>query len=392
MSAATARPEPADLLARRRQAIEVSGWGTPFHFVQLRNACFWVYLAMVASGAWYAIHSVAPTAGVFAAAYTATVLSTGAFALLFLLFLHWADRFERTPGGLVVAAFVVGGFGATFAIAITGNAALGSLYTKTFGQVWAVDWDAGLSAPFVEETAKGAGFLLLMGLAPIVVRTAYDGLMVGAYVGLGFQILEDMLYSQNSAREHFGADQVDSVLSTFGIRALTGVPSHALYTALFSAGLVYVIGTVAQPRRLGRGIALMLAAVVAHGVWDSMSAITGGSFLIFVLMIAVTAFSVAALFVAIRWGAGREHSYLHDILAPEVAAGVITEEELTALTGSRRQRRAAVRAHRASTGRRAQRHVLHAARDLAEDLAEAGGAETVEVGHSRAEVSRLRGR
>lgn len=164
----------SDELTRRQDAIALSGWGAPFRFVQPQNACFWVYLAVVGAGAWHLVSSVSGTASVFAQANIAAVLSSGAFAIVFLLFLHWADRWERTPGLLAVAAFVVGGVGATAAIAITGNAAMMSLYTKLFGQAWAQDWKAGLTAPFVEETAKGAGFLLLMGLAPVVIRTVYD--------------------------------------------------------------------------------------------------------------------------------------------------------------------------------------------------------------------------
>ena len=120
---------------------------------------------------------------------------------MFLLFLRWADRWERTPGGLAIAAFLAGGFGAAFAIALPGNAAMMSLYAKLFGQPFADDWKAGLTAPFVEETAKGAAFLLVMGLAPVVVRTVYDGLIVGAYTGLGFQVIEDMLYGRTRRPE-----------------------------------------------------------------------------------------------------------------------------------------------------------------------------------------------
>ena len=75
-----------------------------------------------------------------------------------------------------------------------------------------------------------------MGLAPVVIRTASDGLIVGAYVGLGFQILEDVFYAQNAAFAQFGANQSEAVLHIFVLRAVTGIPSHALYTALFGAG------------------------------------------------------------------------------------------------------------------------------------------------------------
>lgn len=380
-----------DELARPAVAIEASGWGARFQFVQPHNACFWVYLAMVAAGLWHLIPAVATTAGLFAEANITAVITSGLFAVVFLLFLHWADRWERTPGTLAVAAFVIGGIGATWAIAVTGNAAMMSLYAKLIGQAWAQDWKAGLTAPFVEESAKGVGFLLLLGLAPVVIRTVYDGLIVGAYVGLGFQVVEDMLYGQNTAAAHFGADQARSVLDTFITRALTGVASHALYTALFAARLDYLIGTPAQPRRVGRGIALMVAALVIHGVWDSAAAIAAGTGLAIVILLVTTVGAVVALFVAIRLGASRERHFMRDILAPEVTDETITDAELAAVSGFRKQRRAAVRGRPQGTGRHREKHVLRAIRDLATDLAAAGGTETPDVAHARAEIARLRG-
>ena len=380
----------AAALQRRRDAIEVSGWGARFHFVQPHNACFWVYLALVASGFWYVVTAVQATRGAFDEAYATALVTSGVFCAAFLAFLHWSDRWERTPASLALAGFVGGGIAAPFAIAITGNSAIMSIYTKVFGQAWATDWQAGLTAPFVEETSKGAIFLLMMGLAPVVIRTVSDGLIVGAYVGLGFQILEDIFYAQNSAFEQFGAHQSEAVLGTFVLRAVTGIPSHALYTALFGAGLIYLLGTPAQPRRIGRGLALVAAAMVLHGVWDSAAAIGGPVFVIGVLF-ATMVFCLVILRVAIRWAGRRERVFMHDIMAPEVEAGTITPAELEALTGHRRERRTAVKARPSGVSRRREKHVLRAARDLAEDLAEAGGETTPAVEHSRAEIARLRG-
>ena len=185
----------------------------------------------------------------------------------------------------------------------------------------------------MEETAKGAIFLLLMGLAPVVIRTVSDGLIVGAYVGLGFQILEDVLYAQNSAFAQFGAHQSDAVLGNFVVRAVTGIPSHALYTALFAAGLIYLIGTPAQPRRIVPGLVLVLTPVLIHGIWDSAAALGGETFGVLILL-ADTIFSVAAILVAIRWAGRRERTFMHDIMAPEVTAGTITQAEFDALTRS----------------------------------------------------------
>lgn len=391
----TATVDDEELLQRRRAAIEESGWGASFHLLQPRNLCLWVYLLLLVLGAHQLYRQVAPTAGVFAEANLAAVGSASAFCLLFLLFLHHADRYERTPARLAVAAFVGGGIGAPWAMALPGNAAMMDLYAKTFGQAWATDWRAGLTAPFVEETAKAAVFVLLLGLAPVVIRTVYDGLIVGALVGLGFQVLEDMLYGQNSAYQHFGIDQVDSVLHTFVLRSASGVASHAMYTALFAAGIVYLVGTAAQPRRVGRGLVLMLSAMVVHGTWDSMAALADGNgVVVSALMLLITASSIAVLLVALRWGSHRERSYLDDVLAPEVVRGVVTDLELAALTGERahrrRDRRAAVKGRGAGMSRRREKHVLAAALDLAHDLCDSHGGESDAVSRSRNEIQRLR--
>ena len=47
----------------------------------------------------------------------------------------------------------------------------------------------------MEETAKAAGFVLLIVMAPRLIRTTFDGLVVGHVIGLGFQVFEDWLYT-----------------------------------------------------------------------------------------------------------------------------------------------------------------------------------------------------
>ncbi|WP_046772577.1 hypothetical protein [Jiangella alkaliphila] len=80
------------------------------------------------------------------------------------------------------------------------------------------------------------------------------------------------------------------------------------------------------------------------------------------------------------------------ILRPEVTGGTLTEAELDAVAGYRRNRRAAVKARPSGTSRRREQHLIRATRDLGHDLAVAGGETSPAVEHSRAEIARLRGR
>ena len=41
-----------------------------------------------------------------------------------------------------------------------------------------------------------------------------------------------------------------------------------VYTAVFCAGLVYLLGRPAEPRRVGRALLLMATAMLLHGIWD----------------------------------------------------------------------------------------------------------------------------
>jgi len=248
-----------------------------------------------------------------------------------------------------------------------------------------------LSAPFTEETAKGSGLLLLIALAPRQVRTAFDGLILGAFIGLGFQIIEDIAYAMTSAGSQFGANQIGASIGTIIVRMVSGVAAHILYSAIFCAGLIYLLGRPAEPRRVGRGLLLMAIPMLLHGVWDSLTATAGGNALMLVgLLIAVVAIALIIVVRVYELTVRREREIMRDVMAPEQARNVITAVELDALAGNRKARK---RYRKASPNRRERkraRHVLNAAYDLADELAGARGADTDRVRFTRAEVSRIR--
>jgi RsiW-degrading membrane proteinase PrsW (M82 family) len=376
-------------LAKRQEAIDLSGWGRKFTFVQPANLNFWVYVLVVAWGGWQLLRHLAGTA-FYAPAYITGLLTFGVLAVVIWAVLRFTDKYERQPAKLIILAFIWGGIAATFAMAISANTALLSLLGKSFGQAFQTDWGAGLVAPIVEETSKAAGFLLLMGLAPQLIRSVYDGLIIGAFIGLGFEIIEDITYSQTGAAAQFGAAQVSSSLDTFALRALTSLVSHALYTALFCAGLVLLIGTVAQPRRWGPGLTLVLAAFVAHGVWDSTSALGRGTLAFLLFMLLDVLFCIVMLVFAIKVASKQVRGWRRDILAPEVGNGTITPLELDAVCGGRKERKALLHNVSGHHARKETKRVMHAAADLAEDLAIGNGRDTPAVVHSRAEIARLR--
>ncbi|WP_418062481.1 PrsW family intramembrane metalloprotease [Pimelobacter simplex] len=376
------------LTARREAAAEV-GWGAKVHWLQPRNACLWVFAAVIGYGLWFTFRTVRAQAPAYGEPLGISAVIFAGYAVLFWWFTTRIDRYSRQPLDLRIAAFVWGGFGATWTIAIHGNTALIGLYGKLVSADFASAWGAGLAAPFVEEAAKGAGVLLLMYIAPHVVRTAFDGFVVGAFAGLGFEIIEDILYAFNSAPDDFGVDPVGSSLHTVLLRLGTGFTSHILYSAIVGAAIVYLVGTGAERRRIGRGLLLCAASVALHLVWDSTTAITGGNgpatLSLLVLSVVVALVVVVVVF---HLSVATERAAMRALMQPEVDAGTLTADELDALAGAWRQRRR-YRRHGGLGDRRRRAHRLDAAHDLADELGAAGGLETERTAYARAELARF---
>ncbi|MBJ7481659.1 PrsW family intramembrane metalloprotease [Rhodococcus sp. (in: high G+C Gram-positive bacteria)] len=380
-----------NLITARVDAIENSGWGRSFTFYQPRNAAFWVYLMLVVTGAFKLFSMLSASAPAYGDAIALSIVLFGVYGAVFWWFTHHIDRYARQPVKLIVVAFLWGSFAATWVMAANANDAILALYAKAFGQAWAKDWGAGLTAPFTEEIAKGVGLLLLVALASRLVRTAFDGFILGAFIGLGFQIFEDVLYALNSAASQFGADPVGAAMSTIMLRMVFGVAAHTLYSAIFCAGLVYLLGRPAEPRRVGRGLILMASAMLLHGLWDSAAALSQGkAILLFPLFVVMITAALVLVFRVFRMTVPRERQFLRDVLTPEVERGVITVDELTALCGDRKARKTFRKSAASHADGKRNGYVLEAAADLADALAQARGTESDRVEFARSEVNRIR--
>ncbi|GHH27654.1 PrsW family intramembrane metalloprotease [Lentzea cavernae] len=370
-------------------AIEQSGWGERFRFVQPRNLAFWVYLLGVGGGALAVVRYFGPGAHFYSPALTGGVLLFGLYLVPWLLLLRHQNRYTAQPAALLAAAFFWGGLAATFWIALPANTALLEIWTKLGGTAFAADWAAGLTAPINEEFGKALGLVLLIGLAPRLVRGAYDGFIIGAFIGLGFQVFEDVLYVYNGAAQTFGTGQVLTSLQIFLVRGAAGIVSHALFSAIFCAGLMWVLGRTPGERNVPRGVLTMLTAMVFHFAWDDMTGLSGGiGAVAVVLPFLIAAIELITLFYVLRHAARQERIWIRRLLQPEVDAGVIDPALLSAVSGLRRDRKAF---RRLVHGRSRSRHLQDATADLARELARAQGLETNEVLHARAELLRLRG-
>jgi protease PrsW len=383
---------PTTAQAARLAAIERSGWGERFRLVQPHNLAFWVYALLVGVGGFVVISNyIVNSFDAYGQAITAGLLVFALYTVPFWWFLRRSDRYSTIPGSLAIAAFVYGGFAATGAFALYGNNSMRSLWGKGVSQAFAFDWSAALTAPVVEELAKGSGLILLLAIAPKIIRTPFDGLIVGAFLGLGFQIIENIGYITASAAAGFGADQTGAIAPTLGVRIFAGIASHWAYSAIFCAGLVYFVGRPDAPAQRGKGLGLIALAMLIHGTWDAAAALAAGSPALGLLsQVGLPVLLLGVLVAVYRSTAKTERSVLPEILAPEVELGIVRAEEVDALVAPRKERRAFVKAAHGHRDRVVAKHVLHAVLDLADQLAKDRGQDTPAVQHARSEVTRVR--
>jgi protease PrsW len=374
------------LAVERSRAIDQSGWGEDFRLVQPRNLAFWVYCALVIAGAYVLSGQISIAAAAYSGALASGIVAFGLLAIAYLLFIRYEDRYTTVPPGLAVAGFVWGFVAATGAFALLANGAVIDLYAKIFGASFAFDWGPALAAPIDEELAKGAGVLLLLTVAPRLIRSPFDGLILGAFVGLGFQISEDISYAWIGAANSF--NDVGAAWSTIIVRTLASIPSHWMYTAIFGAGLVWFVGRPDVPARRGLGAALMLTAMLMHGVWDASGAIAGNSVFGWIVPLMVATVLISVFVWIYNTTQPIEREWMRELMAPEVALGVVSPDELNALAGTRSTLKSYVGSQ---ADPRTAKRVLAAERALAHQIARDGGAETPAVQRARAAVLGARG-
>jgi RsiW-degrading membrane proteinase PrsW (M82 family) len=188
----------------------------------------------------------------------------------------WLDRYEPEPVLYLGLAF---GWGATFATGI-------SLGVNT-GAAWLFD-RAGLPdalvavlvAPFIEESTKALGPLLLL----LLLRREFSGITDGiVYCGLsaiGFAMVENILYlggyGYRSGLEQYGpATAAQNVILLFVVRIMLTGAAHPLFTAMSGIGLGISARVADRRVRWLAPLAGLLVAMMLHGAWNLMAVLTG---------------------------------------------------------------------------------------------------------------------
>jgi len=333
----------------------------PFHqarFLQPRLPAFWLYVVLLVVTGIVAVAEQAVFRDASPDGFALSWVLLAIYALPVFAVVYVLDLYEREPLSLMVAAFLWGAVVATTLSAVA-NGGWGLVVARVGGPEFAARWTAALTAPFVEETMKGLGVVMIYLIARDEFDDVLDGFVYGAVCGLGFAIVEDVVYFAVA----FGGG-IGGVLQGFFVRVVaSGLYSHVLYTGLVGMAVGVVVSrrsTASRGRRLAQAAGLCAVAVFAHFLWNSpvldlfpSEPWAGTDWLMIPVATAVKGLPLLVFVaLAVVLARRRERRWLHDALATEVGGEGISADELRLLEEPR-LRRGARRAMRRRAGARA---------------------------------------
>ncbi len=327
----------------------------------LRLPALWLVVALLLAGAVRVGQLLDDGFVRYPVASVAAVLLFTVYVVPFWLLVRSLDYLEREPPLLLGTALAWGALVAT-STAIPGSTALHDILAKVVSPQFAAEWGPALAAPTVEETAKTLGVVAIALVARAQVNSVLDGVVYGAMVGLGFQVVEDVVYAVSAVGLAGGGDQIGPVVTTFFLRGfLAGLWSHMLFSSLAGAGLGYLVVRTDRPLwpRVGVAATGLVGAWSCHFLWNSPVLADGfgyGGWGVLAGLVVKGAPPLVAISLVVRVVHRREGTYYAAQLAALDDPLVATSDELRVL-GLGRLRAEARRYAYAQSGSGARRAV-----------------------------------
>ncbi len=346
---------------RVRLVEDEPGWGRGDSVVRPDLPMFWLALALALGGLGYTQALLGGIGSQKPGTVSLVLIIWVLYAVPLVAVVTGLDLHEPEPPAMLAAAFAWGALVAV-PVAVVANTSVDSILATQLDPEVAADWFPALSGPVIEEWMKALGLLVLLALSRRQFTTVLDGFVYGAFIGLGFQLAENVVSTIVALRSPHSGTHATVAVHVLEVRGLgLGLWSHAVWTALVGAGVAYVV----VRRRSGAGggwrpwVVLgscYLAATGLHFVWNApwwqpdTTTFDAADMLTYMAKGLPGLLLVAALAVAARV---REVAWFAQSLG---ARTEVTEAEIEALQTWRARRRARRAAH-AAGGRQARRAV-----------------------------------
>jgi RsiW-degrading membrane proteinase PrsW (M82 family) len=289
----------------------------------------------------------------------AVVLAAIPLAIVLPTFL-WLDRFEAEPTKYLVAAFL---WGALIAALLAGllNTSAQVVFAAASDSESAALATAVVSAPLVEEAAKGLLVLLVWRLRRREFDGITDGMVYAGVVAAGFAFTENIQYLGLAYQE--GGEQM--LTGVFLVRCLVTPFAHPMFTVMFGIGVGIAATSTRAATRVLAPLTGFVLAVLLHGIWN-LAAVTGGDGFVTVFLLVEVPIFLAFLGLVV-WARWREGRLIGAYLMPYADAGWLTPGEVHMLTSMRLRRAARMWARQ--TGGRRGLAAMQAFQDAASELA-----------------------
>ncbi len=251
------------------------------------------------------------------------------------------QRYQRSHRYVLIGAFLAG---AIVAIppALLFNTLLSIPAERTGADLLYIGTVPGI----VEEGVKGAILLAIFFAFRDEFHDPVDGIVLGALVGLGFAMTEDITYFLRGAAEGGAL----GFIFTFVMRVFFGWMNHSVFTACTGAALGFARMGPPGPRRWLLGLGGYVFAAALHNSFNLSATLLGelGDYAILgiVPLYGAIWFVAAALGFVVLRGWHREADIVRDELRAEVDGRVVTPEEYFALPHPGRRRELLAQARR----------------------------------------------
>jgi len=235
----------------------------------------------------------------------------------------WLDRYDPEPAWALAGAFLWGAGASTFVSMIVNTAFGIAVHSATGDAGLAQSLSASISAPFVEEAAKGLCVLVIF----LVLRREFDGVLDGivyaGVVALGFATVENVLYYGRS----LASGGAGSLIFVFVLRGVLGPFSHAVFTSMTGIGCGLARQSHNAIVRLIAPVGGYMGAVFLHFLWNTIAGFVGGlgGFLVVYALFWVPLFFV--FLAVVLWMGHRESAVIARQLKHEVALGLLTQQQ-----------------------------------------------------------------
>jgi RsiW-degrading membrane proteinase PrsW (M82 family) len=188
----------------------------------------------------------------------------------------WIDRWEPEPAKLLLLAFVWGACIATIT-ALLINSTAEAVGETLLGTGNGNKLSALVSAPLVEEAAKGAFVLIVFWRRTHDFDGVVDGIVYAGFSAAGFAFTENIFYFGRAFDEAgFGDGSTPGVLAAFVLRGVLSPFTHPLFTVITGIAIGFAARTANKQLRWLAPLGGYLAAVCLHALWNG-AAVLGGA-------------------------------------------------------------------------------------------------------------------